>query len=140
MKYKIILIFFITFSCSPQLTTLNQKIPYTAKGFAYIYSENDFKEKIIKGKMNGNVMQISHQNLKTGTLLSITNPKNNETVTLKNIKRIKYPEFYKILITEPVAKKLKLDTSFPILEITEIKKNRSFRCGTVTVSKNKRNF
>ena len=126
MKYKIILIFFITFSCSPQLTTLNQKIPYTAKGFAYIYSENDFKEKIIKGKMNGNVMQISHQNLKTGTLLSITNPKNNETVTLKNIKRIKYPEFYKILITEPVAKKLKLDTSFPILEITEIKKNRSF--------------
>ena len=126
MKYKIILIFFITFSCSPQLTTLNQKIPYTAKGFAYIYNENDFKEKIIKGKMNGNVMQISHQNLKTGTLLNITNPKNNETVTLKNIKRIKYPEFYKILITEPVAKKLKLDTSFPILEITEIKKNRSF--------------
>mgnify|MGYP007000117528 CR=1 len=36
------------------------------------------------------------------------------------------PEFYKILITKPVAEKLKLNTDLPILEIMEIKKNKSF--------------
>ena len=66
----------------------------------------DFNEKIIKGKMNNDKMQISHQNLRTGTLIKIINPKNNETIVLKNIKRIKYPDFYKILITKPVAEKL----------------------------------
>ena len=126
MKYKIILILFLFSSCSPQMTTLNLKVPYSTKGFAYIYNENDFEEKIIKGKMNNEIMQISHQQLKTGTLLNITNPKNKESITLKNIKRIKYPEFYKILITESVAKKLDLNKSFPILEINEIKKNKSF--------------
>ena len=71
-------------------------------------------------------MQISHQNLKTGTLIKILNPKNQESIVLKNIKRIKYPDFYKILITKPVADKLKLNTELPILEIIEIKKNKSF--------------
>ena len=67
-------------------------------------------KKIIKGKMNNLVMEISHQNLRTGTLINIINPKNKKSIILKNTKRIKYPEFYKILITKPVAEKLDLDT------------------------------
>ncbi len=102
------------------------KEPYAANGFAYIYNEPDFNEKIIKGKMNNDILQISHQNLKTGTLIKITNPKNKESLVLKNIKRIRYPEFYKVLITEAVAQKLKLDINLPILEIIEVKKNKSF--------------
>ena len=51
--------------------TLNQKKPYTAKGFAYIYNDLILMKKIIKGKMNNDIMQISHQNLKTGTLIKI---------------------------------------------------------------------
>ena len=43
-----------------------------------------------------------------------------------HIKRIRYPEFYKVLITEAVAQKLELDKNLPILEIVEIKKNKSF--------------
>ena len=35
-------------------------------------------------------MQISHKNLKIGTLIKISNPKNKETIVLKNIKRIKH--------------------------------------------------
>ena len=122
MKFRLILIFFLILSCSPQLSTLNKKQPYTAKGFAFIYNDNDFKEKIINRSMNNDILQISHQNLKTGTLLKIINPKNKESVVLKNIKRIKYPDFYKVLITEPVAKKLELDLNLPLLEIIEIKK------------------
>ena len=126
MKYSSILLFFFLISCSPQLTTLNQKKPYSAKGIAYIYNDKDFYQKIIKGKMNNDKMQISHQYLKTGTLVKISNPKNKESIVLKNIKRIRYPDFYKILITESVAKKLKLNKELPILEIIEIKKNKSF--------------
>ncbi len=114
------------FSCSAQFSTINQKKPYTAKGLALIYNDFDFDNKIIKGKMNDEIMQISHQNLRTGTLLKIINPKNNKTLVIKNIKRIKYPDFYKILITKPVADQLNLDTNLPLLEIIEVKKNKSF--------------
>ena len=126
MKFRIIIILFFIFSCSPNLSTLNKKNTYTAKGFAYIYNDFDFNQKIIKGRMNNEIMQISHQNLKTGTLIKIINPKNNESIVLKNIKRIRYPDFYKVLITEPVSKKLNLDPKLPLLEIIEIKKNKSF--------------
>ena len=126
MKFKIIVIFFFIISCSLEYSSSSLKKNYASKGFAYIYNDFDYNEKIIKGKMNNNNMQISHQNLRTGALIKIINPKNKESVTLKNIKRIKYPDFYKILITEPVAKKLKLNTDLPLLEIIEIKKNKSF--------------
>ena len=126
MKFRLIIFLIFILSCSPQLTTLNKKKPYSAKGFAYIYNDFDFNEKIIKGKMNNEIMQISHQNLKVGTLIKIINPKNKENIVLKNSKRIKYPEFYKILITKPVATELKLNTNLPLLEIIEIKKNKSF--------------
>ena len=126
MRFSFVLIFFIFFSCSPQLTTYNLKKPYAAKGFAYIYNDNDFKNKIIKGKMNNDILQISHQNLKTGTLIQITNPKNKESIVLKNVKRIKYPEFYKILISKSVSEKLSLNKDLPIIELIEIKKNKSF--------------
>ena len=126
MKFKFLIIFFLILSCDTQLSTVNLKQPYTAKGFAYIYKDSDFKNKIIKGKMNNEILQISHQNLKTGTLIKITNPKNKESIVLKNVKRIRYPDFYKILITETVAKKLNLNSELPILEIMEIRKNKSF--------------
>ena len=126
MRFRFIILFFLFLSCSPQLTTLNQAETYTSKGFAYIYNNNDFDQKIIKGRMNNEIMQISHQNLKTGTLIKISNPKNNESIVLKNVKRIRYPDFYKILITKPVAEKLDLNLQLPIIEITEIKKNKSF--------------
>jgi hypothetical protein len=126
MKFKIIFFLFLVLSCSPQFSTINQKKLYAAKGFAYIYNDTDFKEKIIKGQMSNDKMEISHQNLKTGALIKIINPKNNKTIILKNIKRIAYPDFYKILISKPVAEKLSLDPNLPLLELIEVKKNKSF--------------
>jgi len=35
-------------------------------------------------------------------------------------------DFYKILITKPVALKLKIDEKLPLIEVLEIKKNKSF--------------
>ena len=125
MRFSI-LIFFIIYSCSAELTTLNLKKPYISKGFAYIYNDNDYKEKIIKGKLNNDIPQISHQNLRTGTLIKLINPNNNKNIVLKNNKRIRYPDFYKILISKTAAEKLNLNPDMPILEIIEIKKNKSF--------------
>ena len=126
MKFKFFFIFIFILSCSSNLTTINKKKTFTSKGFALIYNEVDYDNKIIKGKMNNDIIQISHQNLKTGTLIKIINSKNKKNITLKNIKRIQYPDFYKILITEAVANKLEIDRDVPIIEIIEIKKNKSF--------------
>ena len=126
MKYNLIVFFIFMTSCTSDLSTLNLKEPYTSKGFAYIYTETDYINKTVKSKMNNDDLQISHQNLKTGTLIKLINPKNNESIILKNVKRIKYPDFYKILVTLPVAQKLDLNLELPILEIIEIKKNKSF--------------
>jgi len=126
MKFKLLLLLILTVSCSNNITTYNKKTPYSAKGFAYIYNENDLKEKIIKGRLDNEIMQISQQNLRFGALIKVSNPRNNENVVLTNIKRVKYPNFYKILISKPVAEKLGLNINLPIIEITEIKKNKSF--------------
>lgn len=126
MKFRYIIFLFFVFSCAPNVSSISTNKSYTAKGFAYIYNDMDYQNKIIKGKMNNEILQISNQHLRTGTLVKIINPKNKESIVLKNVKRIKYPEFYKILITESVAKKLDLDLKLPILEVIEIKKNSSF--------------
>ena len=135
MRFSILSIFLLIYSCSSGLTTLNLKKPYNSKGFAYIYNDADFKEKIIKGKLNNDTLQISHQNLRTGSLIKLINPKTNESLVLKNIKRIRYPDFYKILISKPVAEKLNLNSDLPILEIIEIKKNKSFVAEKAKITK-----
>ena len=126
MKYKIIIVFLVFYSCTINNTKIDNRIPYNSKGFAYIYNDEDFKNNIIKGKLDNSLMQVSHSNLNNNTLIKIINPKNNESLTIRNLKKIKYPDFYKILITKKVAEKLGIQSDFPLIEILEIKKNKSF--------------
>ena len=126
MKYKIIIVFLVFYSCTINNTKIENRIPYNSKGFAYIYNDEDFKNNIIKGKLDNSLMQVSHSNLNNNTLIKIINPKNNESITIRNLKKIKYPDFYKILITKKVAEKLGIQSDFPLIEILEIKKNKSF--------------
>ena len=76
--------------------------------------------------MDNNSLQVAHNNLSPGTLIKIVNLKTNEKIIIKNYKRSDYPEFYKILITKPVAKKLNLQKDSPLVEIIAVKKNKSF--------------
>ena len=126
MKFKLIIIFFILVSCAQNYSKSEFNKSFTSKGFAYIYNNDDFLNKIIKKKMDNNSFQIAHNYLKPGSLIKITNIKTNESLILKNNKRFDYPEFYKILITKPVAEKLNLSHDLPIVEIIEVKKNKSF--------------
>ena len=126
MKFKIIIFFILLISCASNQNMMQYKKPYNSKGFAFIFSEADFKNGLINGRLDNSIMQISHRSLKTNSLIKIINPITNKTLTLKNHKRLKYPEMYKVLITKPVADKLDLDSNLPLVEIMEQKKNKSF--------------
>jgi len=125
MKFKLLIIFFL-FSCAPYYTKSDNIKPYSSTGFAYIYNLNDYDTKLINKKFNNDLLQISHKDLRNGTLIKLINPKTKENLVLKNINKTNYPDFYKILITKAVANKLKLNSELPLIEILEIKKNKSF--------------
>tara|TARA_Y100000591_G_C21811139_1_gene687981 strand:- start:418 stop:1155 length:738 start_codon:yes stop_codon:yes gene_type:complete len=126
MKYKILILIILLTSCSAHTTKLENRSPYISKGFAYIYNDYDYENKTIKGRLDNSKLQVSHNKLRSNTLIKIINPRTNDSITIKNHKKINYPDFYKILITEQVANKLNIEKELPLVEILEIKKNKSF--------------
>ena len=126
MKFRYLIIVFILFGCSSNFTQVKNKKPYNAQGFALIYNELEFEKKIISKRLENKNIQVAHKDLKINTLIKITNPKTKDSITVKNLKKANYPDFYKILISEELAKKLNLDKKLPLVEILELKKNKSF--------------
>ena len=117
MKYKII--FFLLFtSCVNGTYAGKNNSAYNAKGFAYI------EEKFFRN--NDKKILISHNKLKIGTKIRISNPTNKKFVEATIKKKINYDSFYKVLISNDIAKNLSLDLNFPYVEISEIKMNKSF--------------
>ena len=126
MKFKLLFsILFFLVSCTTS-SKLYIKTPFNSSGFAYIYNDNDYENNFIKGKLDNTKLEISNSELKLNSLIKIINPKTKESMVLKNTKKIEYPDFYKIIITEKVAKKLNINAELPFVEISEIKKNKSF--------------
>ena len=126
MKYRILVLIFLLTSCTTYSTKLENRKPFNSKGFAYIFNEKDYENKIIKSKLDNTKLQIAHNSLYANTLIKIINPKTNQSLIIKNLKKTYYPDFYKILITNEVAKKLNLDPKIPFVEVLEIRKNKSF--------------
>jgi hypothetical protein len=118
MKYKIILLFLLT-SCANHTYSIKNNFSYTGKGFAVVTNQSF-------DNLDNNKFFVSHNKLKVGTKLKITNPANNVFVETIVRKKIKYDNFYKVLISKDIAEKLDLDLNFPYVEVTEIKKNKSF--------------
>ena len=126
MKFRLLLIIFLISSCSQNFTSNKSKTSFTSEGFAYIFSENDFDNRVIKKRLDNNLLQIAHNKLRVGTSIKLINPITKDSIILKNKKNINFPKFYKIMITEPVATELNLRKDLPIIELIEIKKNKSF--------------
>ena len=126
MKFKLIILILFLTSCAQNYSRVDLNESFSSKGFAYIYNEKDFIDKVIRGKLDNNSLQIAHNKLRSGSLIKITNVKTNDTIILKNSKRFQYPEFYKIVITKPVADEINLKADLPLVEVIEVKKNKSF--------------
>ena len=126
MKFSLIILLVLIVSCKQTTSTKYEKKTYFSKGFAYIYNEKDYENKIINKKIKSNETIISTNNIRRGALLKISNPRNGKNIIAKNSKKINYPDFYKILIVENLAQQLNLNKDYPYIEIEEIKKNKSF--------------
>ena len=126
MKFSLVILLILLVSCKSTTNTKYVKKTYYSKGFAYIYNEIDYDNKIINKKIKPNEIIISNNNIRKGALLKISNPTNGKNIIAKNTKKINYPDFYKILIVDNIADQLKLNKDFPYIEIEEIKKNKSF--------------
>ena len=126
MKYRILFIFVFLSSCTSISINKYEKPVLNSKGFAYIYSYQDYENKIIKKKINSDENLIGHNSIKKGVLLKISNPNNGKNVIMKNSFKLDYPNFYKVLITKSLSDNLGLNENFPYVEVEEIKKNKSF--------------
>ena len=103
-------------SCSSGLVNKNNRDPFTSSGFALIYNDDDFKNKIISRKLNNDLLEVGHYKIKRNSIVKITNPQNKKSLELKVTKNLKYPDFFKIVITENVLLMLDLDL---ILEVKQ---------------------
>ena len=125
MKFNIILIFLLS-SCVSNNSLLKNKSSFSAKGFAYIYSDYDYENKITSKKFDSNELLIGHSFLRPGSIVKIMNPENKKFLKLKVKKQTKYPDFYVVLITEEIANRIELNKNVPYVEINELKRNKSF--------------
>ena len=126
MKFRFFIVLFVFYSCTTNTTKIENKPAYNTKGFAYIFNDIDYKNKTIKGKLDNTKLQISISGLKVNTLVKIINLKTKDSITIKNSKKIDYPDFYKVLITQAVADKINVNNENLLVEIVELKKNKSF--------------
>ncbi len=129
MRFKFLIIFLFTVSCSVQLNSNLNKFTYSSSGFAYVYSDDDYSKKIVSKKFDNDKLLVGHNILNPGVLVKVSNPENKKSITLKIKRKTKYPDFYQVLITRPVFDKLDLNSDTPFVEIQEIKKNKSFIAG-----------
>ena len=137
---KIIIIFALPFflnSCADYTQNKKNesinKVFYNSKGFALIYDDDLYKQKIINKKMDNDKLIIAHSFLKRNTPLKIINPFNSKSVKTKVYKNAKYPKIFNVAISKKVAEILELDENNPYVEIIEFKKNKTFIAGEVEI-------
>ena len=127
----LLFVFFIhLYSCADyKMDKTNQdkeKLYYSSSGFALIFEDKLYKEKIISKKINNDEIRAMHVFLKKNTFIKIINPLNSKTVETKIYSNSKYPKIFNIVISQKIASILELDINNPYIEIIEVKKNKTF--------------
>ena len=99
---------------------------YSNKGFALVYNEELYKQKVINKKIPERSLIIFQKNLKTNTLVKITNILNNKSIIGTVRKNSKYPSFNNSVLSIRIAEELDLNINQPYVEILEILENSIF--------------
>ena len=99
---------------------------YSNKGFALVYNENLYKQKIVSRKINERSLLIFQKKLKINTKVKITNILNNKSIIGTVGKNSVYPSFNNSVISPRIADELDVDVNQPYVEITEILENSVF--------------
>jgi hypothetical protein len=134
MNLRRIILMFICFialySCADYKTNKGtqkeEKQYYSSSGFALIYDDELFLQKIINKKINNEDIRVMHSQLKPNTPLKIINPVNSKVIETKIYKKAKYPKIFNIVISKKIASILELDVNNPYVEVIEVKKNIIF--------------
>ena len=146
MKFNLnyIYLFVFLFSCTQDMKIIKKhpkviEPTYSSKGFALIYEDAIFENKIVNKKLNNDQDYVLHPFLKNNTLVNISNPLNSKSLTAKIKETIEYPSIYNIVITKKMAKNLELDINNPFVEVYTIKKNDKFIAKKASIFEEEKN-
>jgi hypothetical protein len=103
-----------------------QNLYYSSSGFALIYEDNLYTQKILNKKINNEDIKVMHNLLKMNTPIRIINPANSKVIETKIYKKTNYPKIFTIVVSEKIASILELDLDNPFVEVIEVKKNKTF--------------
>tara|TARA_B100001741_G_C16520039_1_gene584280 strand:+ start:797 stop:1339 length:543 start_codon:yes stop_codon:yes gene_type:complete len=95
-------------------------------GFALVYNDKLYKNKLISSKLENRDLLIFQRNLKKGSVVKITNNLNKKSVIAKVGKNTNYPLFNNSVLSERIAKEIELSIDEPYIEIVEVINNSSF--------------
>ena len=134
MFYKnILLSIFFLFLSNCTTGTLDTNKPtktlvngYSNKGFALVYSEDLYKQKIVSKRINERSLIIFQKRLKANTKVKITNILNNKSLVATVGKNSQYPAFNNSVLSKRIADELDLNIKEPYVEILEILENSIF--------------
>ena len=99
---------------------------YSNKGFALVYSDDLYNQKVVNKKIDERSLIIFQKNLKTNTEVKITNILNNKSLIATVGKKSKYPSFNNAVLSMRIADELDLNINQPYIEILEILDNSIF--------------
>ena len=146
MKFNLnyIYLFVFLFSCTQDMKIIKKhpkviEPTYSSKGFALIYEDAIFENKIVNKKLNNDQDYVLHPFLKNNTLVNISNPLNSKSLTAKIKETIEYPSIYTVVITKKMAESLDLDINNPYVEVLTIKKNDKFIAKKASIFEEEKN-
>tara|TARA_Y100000590_G_scaffold345869_1_gene395809 strand:+ start:4644 stop:5369 length:726 start_codon:yes stop_codon:yes gene_type:complete len=120
------------FSCTnypielPKVETKTVESFFSNKGFALIYNDDLYKQKIVSSKLQKRDLLVFQKNLKKNTKVKVTNLFNSKSIIAQVGKKAKYPLFYNSVVSERIASELEINKEEPYIEIIEIVNNSSF--------------
>ena len=107
-------------------TKKKEKQYYSSIGFALIYSDHHYLNKVVNKKIKNDDSVAMHNLLKINTPIKIINPDNSKFIVTKIYKKADYPKIFNVVISRKIASFLELDFNNPYVEIIETKKNKTF--------------